>query len=414
MVHVSFYRNYGKTFKKPRRPYEKERLDAELKLVGEYGLRCKRELWRVQYALSRIRNNARHLLTLDEKNPRRIFEGEALLRRMNRYGLLADGQNKLDYVLALTVENFLARRLQTLVFKAGMAKSIHHARVLIRQRHIRVGRQIVNIPSFMVRVESEKHIDFSLTSPFGGGPPGRVKRKNQKKASGGGGDALSSSTPRRRIRLLPSKNRSFPQSAAAATRERRCAGDDGPHGKTFKKPRRPYEKERLDAELKLVGEYGLRCKRELWRVQYALSRIRNNARHLLTLDEKNPRRIFEGEALLRRMNRYGLLADGQNKLDYVLALTVENFLARRLQTLVFKAGMAKSIHHARVLIRQRHIRVGRQIVNIPSFMVRVESEKHIDFSLTSPFGGGPPGRVKRKNQKKASGGGGDGEEEDEE
>ncbi|PHU06968.1 40S ribosomal protein S9 [Capsicum chinense] len=40
----------GKTFKKPRRLYEKERLDAELKLVGEYGLRCKRELWRVQYA----------------------------------------------------------------------------------------------------------------------------------------------------------------------------------------------------------------------------------------------------------------------------------------------------------------------------------------------------------------------------
>ncbi|KAL5208917.1 hypothetical protein ABZP36_004540 [Zizania latifolia] len=187
MVHVSFYRNYGKTFKKPRRPYEKERLDAELKLVGEYGLRCKRELWRVQYALSRIRNAARELLTLDEKNPRRIFEGEALLRRMNRYGLLGEGQNKLDYVLALTVENFLQRRLQTIVFKNGMAKSIHHARVLIRQRHIRVGRQLVNIPSFMVRLDSEKHIDFSLTSPLGGGEPGRVKRKNQKKPSGGGG-----------------------------------------------------------------------------------------------------------------------------------------------------------------------------------------------------------------------------------
>ncbi|GFY87037.1 40S ribosomal protein S9-2 [Actinidia chinensis var. chinensis] len=192
MVHVNFYRNYGKTFKKPRRPYEKERLDAELKLVGEYGLRCKRELWRVQYALSRIRNAARMLLTLDEKNPRRIFEGEALLRRMNRYGLLEENQNKLDYVLALTVENFLERRLQTLVFKTGMAKSIHHARVLIRQKHIRVGRQVVNIPSFMVRMDSQKHIDFSLTSPLGGGRPGRVKRKNQKaaakKAAGGDGD----------------------------------------------------------------------------------------------------------------------------------------------------------------------------------------------------------------------------------
>ena len=73
----------GKTFKK-------ERLDAELKLVCEYRLRCKRELWRVQYALSRIRNAARELLTLDEKNPRRIFEGEALLRRMNRWiGILS-------------------------------------------------------------------------------------------------------------------------------------------------------------------------------------------------------------------------------------------------------------------------------------------------------------------------------------
>lgn len=44
---------------------------------------------------------------------------------------------------------------QTLVFKLGLAKSIHHARVLIRQRHIRVGKQIVNIPSFMVRVDSQ-------------------------------------------------------------------------------------------------------------------------------------------------------------------------------------------------------------------------------------------------------------------
>ena len=56
---------------------------------------------------------------------------------MHRYGLLQEDQNKLDYVLALTVENFLERRLQTLVFKTGLAKSIHHARVLIRQRHIR-------------------------------------------------------------------------------------------------------------------------------------------------------------------------------------------------------------------------------------------------------------------------------------
>lgn len=187
MPHVSYYRNYGKTFKKPRRPFEKERLDGELKLVGEYGLRNKRELWRVQMALSKMRQAARTLLTEDETSQKRLFEGEALLRRMYKYGLLDDNQNKLDYVLALTPQDFLERRLQTLVFKLGLAKSIHHARVLIRQRHIRVGKQIVNVPSFIVRVDSQKHIDFALNSPFGGGRPGRVKRKNANKTKSGGG-----------------------------------------------------------------------------------------------------------------------------------------------------------------------------------------------------------------------------------
>merc|ERR1712111_56521 len=135
-----------------------------------------------------IRKAARILLTLEEKDPRRLFEGNALLRRLVRIGVLDEGKMKLDYVLGLKVEDFLERRLQTQVFKLGLAKSIHHARFLIRQRHIRVRKQVVNIPSFIVRLDSQKHIDFSLKSPFGGGRAGRVKRKNAKKGSGGGGD----------------------------------------------------------------------------------------------------------------------------------------------------------------------------------------------------------------------------------
>merc|ERR1712238_443683 len=177
MPKCSRHRNYRKTSTTPRRPYEKERLDAELKLLGEYGLRCKREIWRVQYALAKLRKAARTLLTLDPKDPRRIFEGAALMRRMSRYGLLAEEELELDYVLQLTTQKLLERRLQTKVFKQGLSKSIHHARVLIRQRHIRVGNQLVNVPGFTVRTASEKHIDFATNSPYGQGPPGRVAKK---------------------------------------------------------------------------------------------------------------------------------------------------------------------------------------------------------------------------------------------
>lgn len=202
-----------RTLQVPRRPYESARLDAELKLAGEYGLKNKKEIWRIALVLSKIRRAARELLKLDEKDPKRLFEGNALIRRcvpldpetvgicspadpavdsLIRIGVLDETRMRLDYVLALKIEDFLERRLQTQVFKSGLAKSIHHARVLIRQRHIRVGKQIVNVPSFVVRLDSQKHIDFSLTSPYGGARAGRVKRKRAAaaaaKANEGGDD----------------------------------------------------------------------------------------------------------------------------------------------------------------------------------------------------------------------------------
>merc|ERR1711976_9255 len=178
----------SKTYVTPSRCYEKARLDQELKLVGEFGLRNKREVWRVKLAVAKVRKVARTLLTLEEKDPKRLFEGNALLRRLVRIGVLPEDQMKLDYVLGLKIENFLERRLQTQVVKLGLAKSIHHARVLSKQRHVRVRKQVVNVPSYVVRLDSQKHIDFTRNLPYGCGRPGRVKRKNAQKGGNAGGD----------------------------------------------------------------------------------------------------------------------------------------------------------------------------------------------------------------------------------
>ncbi len=119
------------------------------------------------------------------------------------------------------------------------------------------------------------------------------------------------------------------------------------------------------------------------------------------------------------------------RLDYVLALKIEDFLKRCLQTQIFKLGLAESIHHAWVLIRQRHIwyvfsrrcilyyahrlyRVGKQIVNVPSFVVHLDSQKHIDFALTLPYGGGRPHHVEWKRAAAAAKKEEDGDDEEDE
>ena len=185
---VKNYRNYSKTMNNPKRPYEKERIDSELLLLGTYGLKNKREVWRMQYTLARIRKAARTLLTLPENHPKRVFEGEALIKRMVRLGVLAKDQQNLDYVLGLTLKQFLDRRLQTIVFaKSKFAKSIHEARTLIFQKKISINRgtrsQVINIPSYIVRSKNEQHIHKNFDSLENSRTKKRTIKQREEKAA---------------------------------------------------------------------------------------------------------------------------------------------------------------------------------------------------------------------------------------
>jgi len=151
-------------------------------------------------------------------------------------------------------------------------------------------------------------------------------------------------------------------------------GDPKRIRKKYLTPGHPWRAENLKEELQLLGEYGLRNKRELWRVASKLRKYRAMARSLYTaVGEK---RVTLESRLLGKLYRLGLLPKGST-LDDVLKMTVRDWLERRLQTIVFRLGLAKTIHHARQLIVHGKVLVGDRKVRSPSYHVQRGEEESI-------------------------------------
>jgi small subunit ribosomal protein S4 len=93
---------------------------------------------------------------------RQVLEKQ-LLSRLSRLGILPETA-VLDNVLDLSLEDILERRLQTLVLRKSMARSVYQARQLITHGHIAIGNKRVFSPSYLVLKDEEDKIAFSLTS----------------------------------------------------------------------------------------------------------------------------------------------------------------------------------------------------------------------------------------------------------
>jgi small subunit ribosomal protein S4 len=151
-------------------------------------------------------------------------------------------------------------------------------------------------------------------------------------------------------------------------------GDPRKPKKMFRRPRRIWTTDQLNAELYIVGSYGLRNKRELWRAQSEVARFRNQARALLALPTEV--RQQKETQLLSFLNRLGLVNQSAT-LDDVLNLKIEDLLERRLQTIVMKKGETKSAQQARQMVAHGHVSLGNRIVNIPGYLVKREEEQQI-------------------------------------
>lgn len=164
-------------------------------------------------------------------------------------------------------------------------------------------------------------------------------------------------------------------------------GDPKRSKNKFRKPRRPWSSDQLTQELQIVGTYGLRNKRELWKAQTELSRIRKQARALLAL----PHEVRHGKEteLLQSLRRLGLVQEGAT-LDDVLNLTIENLLERRLQSVVMRKGFVKTPSQARQAVVHGHIIINDRIVSIPSYIVRRDEEPAVAIRPDSPYARMPP------------------------
>ncbi len=157
-------------------------------------------------------------------------------------------------------------------------------------------------------------------------------------------------------------------------------GDPKKQRKKYKTPSHPWQKDRLEEELQLAGAYGLRNKRELWRLRTMLSHYRARARKLLAIPPEQRRK--EERELIRQLYKLAIL-DENATLDDVLNLTVEDLLKRRLQTVVFEKGIATTIHQARQMITHRHITVNGRIVTAPGYLVK--RDDNVELHPRSPY-----------------------------
>jgi len=154
----------------------------------------------------------------------------------------------------------------------------------------------------------------------------------------------------------------------------------GSNTKFYETPNHPFQGGRIAEERDLVGRYGLKNKEELWRAQSELRDYRREARNLLAQFEEDG----TTERFLARLARYGIL-DENDGLGDVLALDVTDILERRLQTIVYRKGLANSPKQARQFVVHGHVAIDNQRVRTPSYTVEVDEEDTIDYDGASPL-----------------------------
>ena len=154
-------RKFRVAYSRPQHPWKKDRIEAERKIVKAYGLKNKREVWQMSSVLRNIRDQAKNLIVASGSQAE--HERGLLVNRLVSLGLVKSDA-KLDDVLSLTLQSILERRLQTILVRKGLAKTMNQARQFITHTHILVNNKTVTRPSYLVHSGEEQMVAFQIQS----------------------------------------------------------------------------------------------------------------------------------------------------------------------------------------------------------------------------------------------------------
>jgi len=151
-----------KKYSKPSHPWRSERIAEEKQITKEYGIPKHTELWKAIAKLGSFKNQAKNLSARTDVQSK--IERENLVKKLESLNLIKDAT--LEAILGISLKDVLNRRLQTLVYRKGYAKSMSQARQMIIHRHVLIGGRINSSPSAIVKLSEESSIEISPKSPF--------------------------------------------------------------------------------------------------------------------------------------------------------------------------------------------------------------------------------------------------------
>jgi|TARA_Y100000310_G_C20611342_1_gene778148 small subunit ribosomal protein S4 len=159
-------------------------------------------------------------------------------------------------------------------------------------------------------------------------------------------------------------------------------GDPKKQRKKYSKPSHPWRTERIEEEKELLKEYGLKNKKEIWKIKSLLKKYFGQVKKIIAASSKQS--DVEKKHLLTKFKKLKLI-DESAQIEDVLNITPKDILDRRLQTIVFKKSLTRSIKHARQAIIHKHIVIGDKKITNSSYLVSGDEESKVDFASKSPF-----------------------------